>query len=222
MKVLVTQLSPTFCDPMDCSPPGFPVHGILQIRVLEWVAMPSSRGNSPNSESEPTGRQCSPKQQAWLSQKVKHSLKMDSYVGFLWSVLQNINIDSSNRRELLSAESCTSLGFYYFSLFLLINVKWELTIALSFFFKNDLHTRWVTSLANLFNCNWYLFTFSSYRVNRHVILSLVDGCRLFVYIERKTFSQIFFLHCYLLPISYSFPSYMVFIVFHEALNLYGS
>ena len=32
----------TFCDPMDCSPPGFSVHGILQARILEWVAMPSS------------------------------------------------------------------------------------------------------------------------------------------------------------------------------------
>ena len=31
------------CDPMDCSPPGPSVHGILQVRVLEWVAMPFSR-----------------------------------------------------------------------------------------------------------------------------------------------------------------------------------
>ena len=30
-----------------CSPPGFSVHGILQARILEWVAMPSSRGSSP-------------------------------------------------------------------------------------------------------------------------------------------------------------------------------
>ena len=36
----------TLCDPMDCSPPGSSVHGILQARVLEWVAMPSSRGSS--------------------------------------------------------------------------------------------------------------------------------------------------------------------------------
>ena len=35
-----------FCDPMDCSPPGSCVHGILQARILEWVAMPSSRGFS--------------------------------------------------------------------------------------------------------------------------------------------------------------------------------
>ena len=34
------------CDPMDCSPPGFSVHGILQARTLEQVAMPSSRGSS--------------------------------------------------------------------------------------------------------------------------------------------------------------------------------
>ena len=31
---------------MDCNPPGSSVHGILQARVLEWVAMPSSRGSS--------------------------------------------------------------------------------------------------------------------------------------------------------------------------------
>ena len=40
------QLCPTLCDPMDCSPPGSSVHGILQARILEWVAMPSSRGSS--------------------------------------------------------------------------------------------------------------------------------------------------------------------------------
>ena len=36
------QLCPALFDPMDCSPPGFPVHGILQARILEWLAMPSS------------------------------------------------------------------------------------------------------------------------------------------------------------------------------------
>ena len=37
---------PTLCDPMDCSQPGFSLHGILQARILEWIAMPSSRGSS--------------------------------------------------------------------------------------------------------------------------------------------------------------------------------
>ena len=40
------QLCPTLCSPMDCSPPGSSVHAILQARILEWVAMPSSRGSS--------------------------------------------------------------------------------------------------------------------------------------------------------------------------------
>ena len=37
--VLVTQSCPTLCDPTDCSPPGSSVHGILQARILEWVAI---------------------------------------------------------------------------------------------------------------------------------------------------------------------------------------
>ena len=40
------QSCPTLCSPMDCSLPGSNVHGILQARILEWVAMPSSRGSS--------------------------------------------------------------------------------------------------------------------------------------------------------------------------------
>ena len=46
VKVLVPQLCPALCDPMDCSLPGSSVHGILQARILEWVAKPSSRGSS--------------------------------------------------------------------------------------------------------------------------------------------------------------------------------
>ena len=43
---LVSQSCLTLCDPMDCSPPGSFVHGILQARILEWVAIPSCRGSS--------------------------------------------------------------------------------------------------------------------------------------------------------------------------------
>ena len=46
VKVLVTQLCPTLCDPMDGSLPGSSVHGILQARILEWVVLLSSRGPS--------------------------------------------------------------------------------------------------------------------------------------------------------------------------------
>ena len=40
------QSCPTLCDPVDCSPPGSPVHGILQAGILEWVAISFSRGSS--------------------------------------------------------------------------------------------------------------------------------------------------------------------------------
>ena len=46
MKVKATQSCLTLCDPMDCSLSGFSVHGIFQARILEWVAIPFSRGSS--------------------------------------------------------------------------------------------------------------------------------------------------------------------------------
>ena len=45
-KALVALLCQTLCNPMDWSPPGSSVHGILQARTLEWVAIPFSRGSS--------------------------------------------------------------------------------------------------------------------------------------------------------------------------------
>ena len=43
--VLVSQSCPTLCDPMDCTPPGSSVHGILQAKTLEWVAISFFRGS---------------------------------------------------------------------------------------------------------------------------------------------------------------------------------
>ena len=54
------QLCPTLCDPMGCSPPGSSVCGMLQARILEWVAMPSSRGSSP-----PWDQTCISTDEAW-------------------------------------------------------------------------------------------------------------------------------------------------------------
>ena len=45
-KCVSAQLCPTLCDPMDCSPPGSSVYGILGARILEWVAISYSRGSS--------------------------------------------------------------------------------------------------------------------------------------------------------------------------------
>ena len=47
----VTQSRLTLCDPVDCSPPGSSVPGILQARILEWAAVSSSRRSSRPNES---------------------------------------------------------------------------------------------------------------------------------------------------------------------------
>ena len=49
-KVLIAQLCPTLWDPTDCSPPGSSLLGILQARILEWVAIPFSRVSSQHRE----------------------------------------------------------------------------------------------------------------------------------------------------------------------------
>ena len=51
----VTQSCPTLCNPMNCSPPGSSAHGIFQVRILEWIAFPFSRGSSQ------------PRDQTWVS-----------------------------------------------------------------------------------------------------------------------------------------------------------
>ena len=44
----------TLCDPLDCSPPGTSVHGVLQARILEWAALPSFRGSSRPRDRTPS------------------------------------------------------------------------------------------------------------------------------------------------------------------------
>ena len=58
VKVLVAQSCLTLCDPMDYSPPGSSVHGILQARVLEWVAISFSRKIFPTQGSNPGLSHC--------------------------------------------------------------------------------------------------------------------------------------------------------------------
>ena len=48
----VAESYPTLCNPMDCSLPGSSLHGILQARVLEWVAISFSKRNYRKKESE--------------------------------------------------------------------------------------------------------------------------------------------------------------------------
>ena len=56
--VLVAQSCPSLCNPMDCSLPGFSVHGILQARILEWVAIPFCNGSFPSQGLNPSLLHC--------------------------------------------------------------------------------------------------------------------------------------------------------------------
>ena len=59
MCVLVAQSCPTLCDPIDCNPPGFSVHGVFQAQILEWVAVPSSKRSSQPRDRTRVLKSCS-------------------------------------------------------------------------------------------------------------------------------------------------------------------
>ena len=61
MCAKLLQLYLAFCDPLNCSPPGSSLYGILQARILEWVAVPSARG--PFQPRDRTCISCS----SWLA-----------------------------------------------------------------------------------------------------------------------------------------------------------
>ena len=80
VKVLATQLCPTFSDPVDYSLPGSSVHGILQERILEWVAIPFSK-ESPR----PRDRSCNSCTAGrffpvWAAREAQSLLKISLYV----------------------------------------------------------------------------------------------------------------------------------------------
>ena len=63
--VLVAQWCPTLCNPMDCSPPGSTVRGILQAKILSGLPFPSS-GDLLNPEIEPGS--CALQEESLLSE----------------------------------------------------------------------------------------------------------------------------------------------------------
>ena len=63
----------TLCDPVDCSPPGSSIHGILQARILEWVAISFSRGSSrPRDRTHVSCVSCIGRQVLYHLQPFKH------------------------------------------------------------------------------------------------------------------------------------------------------
>ena len=72
------QLCPTLCDPMDCNPPGFSVHGILQARILEWVAISSSMGSS-QPRIKPTSPVASPLADGYFTTSISNCYRITQY-----------------------------------------------------------------------------------------------------------------------------------------------
>ena len=87
LKVLVAQMCPTLCDPMDCKPPGFSVHGILQARILDWVAFPFP-WSLPDPGIEPCLLHCRQILYCPSHRFTKRSIK----VNMIWEGLLSIRI----------------------------------------------------------------------------------------------------------------------------------
>ena len=73
----VAQSCPTFCDPMDCSLPGYSVHGICKAIVLEWIAISFSGGCSPPRDQTQVSRIVHRHFTVWATREVIAATKSD-------------------------------------------------------------------------------------------------------------------------------------------------
>ena len=81
MNILVAQSCLTLCNGVDCRPPGSSVRGILQSRILEWVALPFSRGSSQ------------PRDRTWVSSLQADSLPSEPEREFYYFTITSIVVD---------------------------------------------------------------------------------------------------------------------------------
>ena len=117
VKVLAAQFCPSLCDPIDCSLPGSSVHGILQTRILEWVAIPFSRGSSW------------PRDRSWVSYIAgrfftiwaTREAKVEVFLEFPWLLYDPANVVISISGS--SASSKPSLYIWKFSIHRLLKTS---------------------------------------------------------------------------------------------------
>ena len=91
----VTQSCPTLCDPVDYSPPGSSVHGILQARILEWVAISFSRGSSWPKDRTQVSHIAGRCFNLWATRKIRQNLNPFHFeksiiLSFICVSMQNI------------------------------------------------------------------------------------------------------------------------------------
>ena len=134
--MLVTQSCSALCDFMNCSPPGFSVHGNLQVRILEWTAIPFSRGTcQPNPGIEP----CSPSLKADslpFELQGSHYLRPWHSNCSLNAVLMNKNVHLTTSLILTFEKYCLRCIIPGKS-YLIYPVPKNVQIRISFFFITD-------------------------------------------------------------------------------------
>ena len=102
--MLVTQLCPILCDPMDCSLPGLSVHGVFLARILEWVAISFSwRSSQPRDWPRELERRKASRNFSALHFFVQYTTKC---WGNLWSCSETLT---------LGTEPCTARQILYHS-----------------------------------------------------------------------------------------------------------
>ena len=74
VKVLVTQSWTTLCNLLDCSQPGSSVHGILEAKILDWAAIPFSRGSSGPRDQTQVSRTAGRFSTLWAPRKPKGTI----------------------------------------------------------------------------------------------------------------------------------------------------
>ena len=125
--VKVSQSCPTLCDPMHCRPPGSSVHGILQAKILEWVAISSSRESSwPRDQTQVScfaGRFFT----IWATREAPWTIRNFHFKGFvfwivnfnhftfclrpLWSTAEWLKEVDTNTD--MTCHYCSSVWFYW-------------------------------------------------------------------------------------------------------------
>ena len=88
----VAQSCPTLSDPMDCSLPGSSVHGILQTIVLEWIAIPFSRGSSRPGDWTWVSCIVDRRFTVWATREVLFNLRRFHLIMSLISQIEFVNV----------------------------------------------------------------------------------------------------------------------------------
>ena len=146
---------PDFCDPMDCSLLGSSVNGILQARLLEWVAISFSRGFS-----QPRDQSCISCIGRWIPYHLSHQGNSPSYEFVTYFTPEGL------RRNILSTVEISKPRFCGFCWF----IFWS-TELYSFRF---IHWNSVSNLPCLV-CNMISFSFPSFR-NVGLMPSITEFC----------------------------------------------